>query len=196
MIIPATKIYRAAATDKERPVLCGVHYNAGQQRFEAANGFIAAYVPVTGANGDPSAIIPPEAIKEAHKLGRKVDDTPALKITEDGVTPGLVHKPRWSNNQEEIYPGNPLPLIGGRYPDINQVYPPEQSVTFVVALNAKELYALAEAICEEEPYVELHLDLARRGKGPVLVKPLRNNGYVGNGRGVIMPMHSAECDRR
>ncbi|RPJ36891.1 MAG: hypothetical protein EHM35_07325 [Planctomycetaceae bacterium] len=185
MIIPRTKIWQACAKEADRPTLQAVHYNAQAKRLEAADGFILAVNPVLGANGDPDALLPAEAVKAAQKMAKSQDD-PALQITEGGAAPGLVNR-----YKRESY-GDPLPLVDGHYPDVNVIMPKESSVKFMVALDAALLKRLADAICENgSTGVRLYQEPGRLD-GPILVKPVGD--YLGREQnenlGVIMPVHS------
>lgn len=183
MILPETKIWQAASKDADRAILTAVHYDAKRKRLVAADGFMLAAVPVCAHEDENmSANIPAEVIKQAAKLAKRRADEPALAIGDGTATPFVANTDRW---------GEPVPLVDGQYPDYNQVIPRAERYKFAVALDAKRLLQLAEALIDNGGQgVRLYLSEDGNSNSPIVVKPIPI-GYSDSGAiGVLMPMFS------
>ena len=181
--IPQSKIEKAAGKGKDKPVLTGVYYDAKHKRMVAADGHIMAIVPVEADDETQSCIIPASAVKDARKMG-------AINYKETGL-----HYPS-KHGAVTVQP------IEGNFPDYTQIIPAETAPgkpgTITIALDAKKLLRLAEAICEDSKYLFVALTVRETHKA-YTVRPVKGFNHAGhfvdNGAmGVIMPIHMAPIE--
>lgn len=194
MRIAKTEIWKAAATDKERKVLNGVHYNAEKGRLEACDGFILAMCSVQ--NGDNllgSGIIPADTIKEAYRRGRAKSKSPTVDEGPEGYTPGCVAAFPQNDAEALTEKGETSEPIEGKYPNVDQIVPGfTDNYEHVATIDAKLLYQLAQAICEcdgntSNPPLRVRIYKDKSGNySPLIVKP----GFqlVQEHMGLIMPI--------
>jgi len=174
MKLPNTKIEVVAAKDKTRPVLSNVHLDVEHKRLVATNGHSLAVNPVEVDDQDTSGPISPEAIKLARKSGRKWADRHILANGDLRVPLAGVSLDRPEDERE--------------YPDFDQIVPrvDAENTPASIALDAKLLYELSQAICEDGNRVILWINPVKHG--PIYVKPatVSSENY-----GVIMPVNDA-----
>lgn len=178
--VPQSKIEKAAAKDKSRPVLTGVYYHAETKCLVAADGHIMAVVPVEADDETKSCIIPAGTIKDAREMG-------TVNYKETGI-----HYPS-KHGAVTVQP------IEGNFPDYTQIIPLDQEPgtdgTFTMAVDARKLLRVAEAICPDKR--QLYVALTGRvnenehnGNGKAHAKPysVRSTDHSCKAIGVIMGM--------
>jgi len=188
MKLPRTKIWEAAATDKERPTLTNVHYNVEKKRLEAADGFILAVCPVEPDNKDKGGIVPVDVIKGAMKASTRKGKVPTMTETVEGFIAGV------ANNGTESIVGNSYLPVEGQFPDVDAITPKGEP-EYVMTIDAELLYRLAMAICEDKSGGNkplLHVRLYKYSHtSPIRVEPgpqrLNRENW-----GLIMPISDGE----
>ena len=189
MKLAKTEIWRAAAKDKDRPVLQGVHVNAEKARLEAADGFIMAVTPITLDEGEEIAggIVPAKAVQESYRMSRPMSKTPALyQQNGDFVTGSESAYPDGKEKER----GPSFPAIEGLFPNCDQIIPDESDYEWVLTLDIDMLHRLAKAICEDErnssnPDLKVRL-FKRKGSNtsPIVARPMADSKNLG----LIMPI--------
>jgi len=165
------KIDLVCAQEEDRPELQCVYLHDGY--LYAADGFVAAQIPVDPDEVDIDGAIPVQAIREARTIGGP------LIIGEKQVTvPGLschfgrIDYERWQAIRKDL--DAKVFIRPGMQPHTHNP---------IVTLDIQRLWNLAQAICDDMPWMEIYL--GQSNHGPVLVRPLGcNDGTLG----AIMPM--------
>lgn len=178
MYIPkGAKLEEVCSKDKDRPIIGQVHYNAARQRLEAADGWIAAFVPVhkypdpDDALPESDLAIPPDVYKTIQK-----DKCPQVNLTDGGLL---------KDGTGAMYPQAPDNDGGATFPDLERVTP--KDAPWAMCFDVAKLYRLAKAICFEQRGT-MQVDLYQDGPtDAILVKPM---GTDIRPWGVIMPLRS------
>lgn len=187
---PWSKIEKVVPTESRRPTIEDVWFDKEKGQLAATDGFTLAIIPVESQDGDVTGHIPMAAIKK----GRKESGRSRLHID---AYPAHVEV---AFNGQERFDRPDLP-----FPDYEQIVPlydPDDEEIARVTLDARRLMQLAEALCQEENRAKKSNTRApstfgvtltfRKGQpGPILVRPVHDNGKVKGRYGVIMPMHKS-----
>lgn len=199
---PLTPLHKVAARGEARYLINHVHVgrdSSGKPRLAATNGRTLAIVwPDVPADGGQSGDIdcwPDEpmgysrqAVQEASKRStQSVSINGAMRV--EGKAGVATFEPECDD-------------VGRRFPDIDAVMSTDGlSEVFEVALDAKRLLALAEALGamstdssdrDAGPAVRLRF-YGKAGKyehGPIHVEPLTRDPSLSDSRGAIMPVNS------
>lgn len=178
MQMPNVKIEGAAGKGDIRSYLREPYLDVDNKRIIAADGHIAAIVPILIDEGDTSGHISADAIVAARKsaTARSRPDK-LINIKANGSL-------TLDNNAS--FPRNDL----GKFVDIDRVIAPKSHD--VISLNAKLLLNLAQAIClqGEDPIVTLHLTEDRQ-TGAIRVERFAKKGDAADAPfGMIMPVRN------
>ena len=122
MKLPKQKIESAAAKNHARQYLTGVYLDAEARLLVASDGHAMTTIKVETAPGDVSGVIPVEAIKYARKNGIEELLTTNDNGSQEGRLVAIV-------GDEEF------DLIGGHYPEIDNVVPEPSEVTIALDLT-------------------------------------------------------------
>lgn len=163
MKIQNRKLDGVVGKDKIRNYISQPYVDVDKKIMVATNGSILSVCPIEPDEGDTSGHIPLEAIKAAIK-GNKFD--PCVK----------------ANGNITLESGQTFPREDlGQFPVWNRVIPDKDKAEIVISLDAKQLKALADAICNpgKQSIVRLH------------IKDNNTSFYVDTGDsdcyGIIMP---------
>lgn len=172
---------RALAPKRElRPVLesAWIEVRDGTPTIAASDSYKLVLLPVTVLDGElePGAISA-EALKAAEKSGRFVYDEYVEPTSALGAKNGVLFR---------------KPDVSERPKWVGIEFPEEPKQPFRVAINAKFLHDIAEALGARHGSVTLTFDLANAkrdsdGKGwekPIVVEPTTPNG----GKALLMPV--------
>ena len=167
------KIDLVCAQEDERPVLRYVYLHEGH--LYAADGFIAARLPVTLDEADTDGAIPARAIE----MARETNSILALGKQATVVQQECHYdRPEYERAQEIIKTVDKALLARpGMRPD---TYNP------IISLDARRLWTLAQAICDEG-YYYIDLYLGESPRDPVIVGQRQRKGKAV--QGVLMPAH-------
>lgn len=177
MILPSAKIEKACSKDQDRPALTHVRFDAEQSQVMACDGYILAVLPVVNdGNGDVSGPITQDAIKLARAGGKSATREIRLEDERQVIVESHASLSRPKEN----------------YPDVAAIVEDaEKGERVKVAISAKRLMALAQAICDVQSrndfQVELSVHATDAGYRPILVKALNNETATG----VIMPVYQS-----
>lgn len=140
-------------------------------KLYAADGCVAAIIPVVLEDTDVEGYVSVDAIKHARKADKKVSrKTASLSLECNGeikLSDGVTF-PRESPNNLT-------------YPDVDKVVPDGTKHRFVIALNPEFLLRAAEAIGSEDG-VEIHIC---DGLSPIILRPFDK---ASEALAVLMPM--------
>lgn len=194
--IPYSKIEKAVLPpDQGRAELAHVHFDAETQTLRAADGFIAAIIPVeiTTTDGQPddkSGFIPVDAFK----TGRKRAGRSRLYLD---ASDGIITMP--FDNDDAATIQWKRPDAGYRFPDLDALtpnYDPDADDTVSIAFDAKLLATLAETLIQNDDNprrpkeAHVRLTFSREKQGPIHVTPIPDNGRVKGRFGLLMPVHN------
>lgn len=170
-----TKIWKVCAKEYTRPVLTGCYLTRnpkGESILVSADGFKLAVVKVSETSEDThDVIIPAKAIEQVTKKDRGYNF-----IQVNGSVD--VCTPESKTN---------FPRIEGTFPAYEKLIPPAESIQYRIALNAKYLHELAEALGTEIVTLTFH-----GGTSPIKVTGNSNYGalmpcFVGDKSGLFTP---------
>ena len=165
------KIDLVCAQEEERPALRCVYLHEGH--LYAADGYIAARIPVTLDETDLDGAIPIEAIRAAREANSIVAVGKQVTVTQHECH---YDRPEYDRGQEIINTVDKACLSRpGMRPETHDP---------IVSLDVEKLWNLAQAICEHAQYVDLYLGESPRD--PIIVTP---RGLGCDEQGVIMPAH-------
>lgn len=171
------KIDLVCAQEEERPALNCVYLHEGH--LYAADGFIAARLPVTLDEADTDGAIPARAIE----MARKTNSILALGKQATVVQQGCHYdRPEYDRAQEIIRTVDKALLAHpGMRPDTHDP---------IVSLDARRLWTLAQAICDGG-YYYVDLYLGNSPRDPIIVGQRQQKGKAV--QGVLMPA-ARGCD--
>jgi hypothetical protein len=156
------RIWEAASTDKARPVLACVMFDAKAATLTATNSYIAARVACEVEEGDESGLIPAEALKVANGKSLRVADGKATLDLGNGER-------SWTLLQQE-------------FPNVDKYLTESPEIATPFGVNADLLRQLSDALgCGTKRNTPIALHPARPLK-PMLVTSPRD------GVGIIMPV--------
>lgn len=162
------RIWEAASTEKERPILTGVMFDAVKATLTATNSYIAARVPCEVEDDDDSGLIPAVALKEANGRSLRIADGKATLMLPDGDR-------SWT-------------LLDGQFPDVDKIMAATPEAELRFGVNPELMQSLAHALgCGGKSYVPLVLHP---------VSPLKGMRVAGPrvGEGVLMPIRIADTN--
>ena len=152
LTFPAAKIELCCANPKNdyRTQLHGVFYESSSSLFLACDGVRLVHCPAesfvdSNAPEDVDGIIPVDFWKDMRR--RKVA---SFKIVRDGQPQPLVIDSD----------GRSARCLDAKFPDWQRVTPEEKARPFIIKLNAKLLYELAQSVGDKDCGVTLHCGAA------------------------------------
>lgn len=164
-------VEKVASQDLTRPTIGAPYLDIDDQRTAhviSTNGAALVSIPVAIDVEDCSGYLPASALKEARKLEKKSE---LVNIS--------------CNGSAKVINGATYPRGEGQFPNWRQIMPKEDGKT-VLALNARLLYELAQALGTEGVVLTFDADkpIAVRAAATRDVKPASLGA-----RGVLMPIH-------
>jgi len=166
------KIDLVCGDDESRPELQCVYLHEGH--LYAADGYIAARLPVTLDEADTDGAIPARAIEMARDTNSTITANEAVWVSACECS---FDRPEHERAQEIIRTVDGLVVRPGMRPETHAP---------VISLDARRLWTLAQAICDEGYYC-IDLYLGESPRDPVIVGQRQRKGKAV--RGVLMPVH-------
>ena len=171
MKVPKTaKLEKVVSKDATHPILLNPYLRIdgeGEDRVGillASDKTSATVIPVKLASNDTPGPVHIEAIKAARKLDGEVECVPGYNIV-----PGGVAYPR------EVYEA---------FPPIDRLLVDNEHCEVEVALNAKTLYAIAQAMGTDVVKLRIQKDTSNM---PIGVEPHPSETHVHGARSAMMP---------
>lgn len=161
------------ATDNElRPAMTRVKFCS--EGLVSTDGHALTVIPCEHEDGDPeSALIDKRAFVEARKTTKR-DIDPHILLTTETATVRDIRNP----GRTQSFDNN----VSEKYPDWQSVFP-KTAPKFIIALNARLLKNVADAIGSECVVLEIH-----SAATSISVLPVESSHS--KGRGLLMPVRS------
>lgn len=198
--IPYSKIEKVVGKNDGRPTLESVYFDAKTQTLRAADGFMAAVIPVDVTHDDDGELhdttghIPVDAFT----TGRKLAKNSRLYLS---AKPGHVNMPFSNSNGMTAQWQRPPEM---RFPDFSAITPDydlDDDDTVSVTLDVSRLRQLADALLQNDDNVRkptttlVCLTFSRsKPKKVILVEPFPDNGHIKGRFGLLMPVHSPKAE--
>ena len=163
------KLDLVCSDNEDRPELQCVYLH--EEYLYAADGYIGARLPAYPTDKDSDGAIPMQAIAIARGADSTITANETVRVSARRCT---------FDRPEQGWPSG---FESFRKAILARPGPQPETHNPTITLDIQRLWNLAQAICDDMPWLEIYL--GQSNHGPVLVKPL---GCHDDTLGVIMPM--------